>query len=534
MGEPLISVVTPTFNQGAYIRETLASVARQTYKNFEHIIVDGGSTDETIAIVKEYQANNPRITFISERDFGQADALNKALRLAKGDIIAWINSDDLYEPTAFEHAVAALQDSAVAMGRCLVFEDGKGPLYVVSNYGRTWFDLLKYWIAYSIPTQPAIFFRRSILEGLAHNKLEGSPTEYVDPNLHYVMDYDLWLRMAALYPFTKRIDATTSHYRFTETNKTSPNRPLLSYAGAEMNTVFQRAEAMAGSARQVSFIIYASEPSDALSNTVASLLEDRKIDFEIVLAMPRVTTAMRKFIEEINAQQEAAKNYRFIFPIASARPGILGVISDAIERCAGRIITVLPVGALAAPDLAEQLVVAFQDNRLGVILPFAKNDKIIKQFTSENIEHPEHADFLFTKFLFGNIPNFSFTFALRRLAWLEGPGIRTTGSHPLRELKRLVVTRIRQGWHARMNSPCIVTFPAHDGGVSNSSTGPTSELFLQLLGAELICEAVALAKTDPFCNLRRGYRLCYRIEGESETKTAELLAKAPDNWTLGL
>lgn len=513
--DPLVSVVTPSFNQGKYIRDTLDSVQRQTYRKFEHIVVDGGSTDETVAILKEY----PSVSWISEPDRGQADALNKALRMAKGDIIAWINSDDFYEPNALELAVKALRDAPIAMGRCLVFEDGKGPLYTVPNYGRTWFDLLKYWIAYSIPTQPSIFFRRSLLDSLIRNE-----TEYVDPQLHYCMDYDLWIRIAVSYPLTTRIDAVTSHYRFTDTNKTSPNRPILSYAGAEMAAVFHRAEGMTGASRQISFVIYADEPSDSLSHTVHSLLTNAKADFEIIIATAKVSGAMRRFIEEINAAQEAAKNYRFVFPIASTRPSELGRISEAIDRCAGRIITVLPAGAIAATDLCEQLIAAFQNDRLGIVLPFAGHHAFVKSLTEVNVEHPEHADFSFNTFLFSDCPHFAF--AIRRVSWLEGPGLRDD-SHPLRELKRTVATRIRQGWHARMKTAALITFPEH-------AAQPATPIFAQLTGAEVITEANEIADSDPFWGVRNGYGLCYRFPDELVSKTRELVSQSGPNWQRGL
>jgi len=99
---PSISIVTPSLNQGRYIEQTIQSVLLQNYPNFEHIVIDGGSTDGTVEILKKY----PHLKWISEKDSGQSEALNKGLKMATGDIIAWINSDDWYAEGAFNNVAS--------------------------------------------------------------------------------------------------------------------------------------------------------------------------------------------------------------------------------------------------------------------------------------------------------------------------------------------------------------------------------------------------------------------------------------------
>ena len=114
MPEPLVTIVTPSYNQGRFIRATIESVLAQDYPAIEYIIMDGGSTDETAAIASEYKE---RLTFISESDRGQSHAINKGFRMARGEIVSWINSDDIILPGAVGHAVRALGRTR-ALERC--------------------------------------------------------------------------------------------------------------------------------------------------------------------------------------------------------------------------------------------------------------------------------------------------------------------------------------------------------------------------------------------------------------------------------
>ena len=96
---PLVSIITPSYNQGRFIRQTIESVLNQKYPNIEYIIVDGGSSDNTLEIIKEYEG---KIKWISEKDNGQSDAINKGFSMANGEIIAWLNSDDIYLEDAIQ------------------------------------------------------------------------------------------------------------------------------------------------------------------------------------------------------------------------------------------------------------------------------------------------------------------------------------------------------------------------------------------------------------------------------------------------
>ncbi|MEL3888632.1 glycosyltransferase [Ferrovibrio sp. MS7] len=181
---PLVSIITPSFNQARFIAATIDSVLGQTYDNIEYIVMDGNSTDGTVDILKRYDA---RVRWISEPDDGQTDAINKGMALAKGDILAYLNSDDVLEPTAIAEVVAYFTENpAVDMvyGEALYIDEDGAEIgrYNTQPYTN---DALVY---DCMICQPAAFWRRRI----------ASIVGPFDAALHYAMDYDYWLRMRKL------------------------------------------------------------------------------------------------------------------------------------------------------------------------------------------------------------------------------------------------------------------------------------------------------------------------------------------------
>jgi glycosyltransferase involved in cell wall biosynthesis len=204
---PLVSIITPSFNQARYIEATIQSVIRQDYPNIEYIIVDGGSKDGTVEIIKKHEG---RISWwVSEQDKGQTEAINKGFARARGEILAWLNSDDTYEPGAISSAVKYLMDhpeTGMVYGDCnFINEEGR----VIGKFGsaQTSYKLLRQGYAH-IPQQ-TMFFRAELWQQVGP----------LDPSFYFAMDYDLWTRLAARSAL-KYVPQTWANFRLHTSGKT--------------------------------------------------------------------------------------------------------------------------------------------------------------------------------------------------------------------------------------------------------------------------------------------------------------------------
>lgn len=186
---PYFTVITPSFNQGPYIAACLDSVLAQDDPDFEHLVFDNVSSDDTSQVLAKY----PHLKTSIKRDRGQSDAINQGFLAASGEIICWLNSDDAYPEGTFKRLREIFRDSSidVAFGDVLqVGYDGSAPLRMPARFQRKE-DLVRWWSSEARLHQPAIFFRRSVREKVG----------LLREDLHYAMDYEYWWRMAQLYSF---------------------------------------------------------------------------------------------------------------------------------------------------------------------------------------------------------------------------------------------------------------------------------------------------------------------------------------------
>ena len=212
---PLITIVTPSYNQGQFIEETILSILNQTYKNIQYIIVDGGSTDQTMEVVNKYKDQIDII--IHEKDNGQSDAINKGFKLAKGELVGWINSDDILYANCVENIVK------------LYLENKSGAIFYCSKL-----DLINKasgiinTVTVNIPNRNYLLKENYnlIQQGSFYNYEIIKKVGFLNESIHYCMDLELWLRLLHFGSIHKLNDKVYSAFRIWEETKSSTGGSL--------------------------------------------------------------------------------------------------------------------------------------------------------------------------------------------------------------------------------------------------------------------------------------------------------------------
>ena len=259
-----ISVITPSYNQGQFIERTIQSVLCQGIPGLEYMVCDGGSKDETVSILRRYQ---DRLRWLSEPDRGQAHAVNKGIEATSGDIIGWLNSDDIYYPGALQTVLDFFEKYPDVE---VVYGDGNhigiNDEVIEPYYTEDWdYERLKD-VCYLC--QPAVFFRRRVVEQFGN----------LDESLYFCLDYEYWLRLGATRPFV-RLDKLLAGSRMYEDNKTmagrvafhreivhmmqkrlgrTPDRWMFNYAHARIDAKGYQRETAPGRVRYISLLVLLS------------------------------------------------------------------------------------------------------------------------------------------------------------------------------------------------------------------------------------------------------------------------------------
>ncbi len=189
----LFSIITPSFNQGQFIEETIKSVFNQTFQDFEHIVVDGGSTDNTLEILKKYKAKYPdKFFYVYEEDRGQSDAINKGMKMAKGDVLCYLNSDDLFYAYTLEEVEKFFKKNPNAIwvtGNYTIIDENGSEIQNFIKVYKSIFAIFpfreKILEVVNFVNQPSTFWKREVYKKVGDFSLE----------YKYNMDYDYWLRI---------------------------------------------------------------------------------------------------------------------------------------------------------------------------------------------------------------------------------------------------------------------------------------------------------------------------------------------------
>ena len=206
---PKVTVVTPSFNQGQYLEETIRSVLLQSYPNLEYIIIDGGSTDNSVEIIRKYEPYLKH--WVSEKDNGQAHAINKGFRKATGEWVGWVNSDDFYLPEGLFSLLYAARNSEMqwVAGNIKFVHTGNGQLDSTQTQSTS--DKLIDWLVFKFYFhQPGALWKRSLLEQYG----------YLDEKMHYAFDWAFWCRLVANRVTPCLVGKTVAAFRLHDESKT--------------------------------------------------------------------------------------------------------------------------------------------------------------------------------------------------------------------------------------------------------------------------------------------------------------------------
>lgn len=505
----MISIVTVSFNQGHFIRKNIESVLAQNYPNFEHIIIDGGSTDDTVEILRSY----PHLKWTSEKDRGQSDGLNKGFSKASGEIIGWLNSDDWYESNIFFDVARAMENCSILLGDGEETDKDGNRREVVENIERTFWDVLKYWVPYAWLAQPPIFFRKSLLEEV--KRADGT---YLDESLFFCMDFDLWVRMAAQTEFTHRLDKVLAHYRIYDENKTG-KYPLATQK--ECGRVFRRyVHQLSNAEHKYSFVIPAKSLSPEISKTLTSIAAQRFKDFEILFVDYSGSKEFNKQLMEFTLDLSTIFGHNSVRFVKSEKHDLLSALNTGIKASCGLLIATLQEGDVIEPDFLIEASDLFLPDCQGLALPLAWKPELKAMLYQQMPQQLEiKIDNIFRMpYVFPN-------FIARKATLLELDGLQYVDMPPL-ALRQLLARTVHKSWAISINntlslSPVKQSYPEEDEML---------DVFNIFINAR-ICSLLAKdLKEDPFAQVRLKNNTTFGIPDLIQARIEQVLSLAPPGW----
>jgi glycosyltransferase involved in cell wall biosynthesis len=502
---PTISVVTVSFNQGEFIRDNIESVLAQNYPHFEHIIVDGGSTDGTIEILKEYD----HLKWTSEPDRGQSDGLNKGFARAQGDIIAWLNSDDWYAPGCFSTIAAEMQTYPLLLGAAQQTDREGNPTELIANPARTKYDLLRNWIPYAWLAQTSVFFTRELLEQVAI-----SPGIYLDESLDFCMDLDLWMRLAHKHPFSKRVSTVLSHFRMYESNKTGSRAVA---GNKECMRVFRRYEHLWNrTERSLAFILPLTSVSEQTGKTISSNIEQSLADFEVIIVDCSESRQQGKLIREYTLDLAEAINHINFRCVRSESNNILGGLNDGAHAAAANFLAFLSDGDTVAEHFCLQAQQFFCRDLAGLCLPAFLSGIESRSLVNEQSQSLDPLAVLKADLHYPHL-------LVRKLAFLENSGFKFLDI-PQLSLKLLILEVITRGWWVTNNTELQL----HSSAPMQSAIDTRG--LHPLIAAKTILELEHLFSENEFQQFKAAQNLCLRFPEPVRQAARKVIAAAPANW----
>lgn len=507
LNQPKFSVITISFNHAEFIRTNIDSVLAQNYPNFEHIVIDGGSNDGTIEILKSY----PHLAWISESDRGISNALNKGFKRATGDIIAWINSDDWYEPGTFAVVAQSLKHNSVVLGNATETDRIGTPVKQVKNNPRSYYDLLRYWIPNGWLAQPAVFFTKEAIDSVRL-----SNGDYVDESFHYSMDYDVWLRLGSKYPFTNYVNKTFAHYRVYGENKTgrvfaSPQR--------ELGRAFRRSiKKKIETERKLTFILPVQELGPGLPATVDSILNQTIKDFDLIIvdhSTDSDTKQMLQLAVDDFEETSTVTNFRLI---KSKDISVYEARKIGIKASSSELSAVLRPGDILPADFMQHAINVFAHDAYGagIILPSDHPQRMILGTSPTGLMQANQLINLNEEFL---------PFVVRNIVIDELGGF-TQGAANWTSLHTFLLRMMNRGWLIKadcelvMDQLCPVS----------PEQQKLSELRLFFLKSYLYSLGATDIAADSFYSIRSESPYAPRYVPDQVASAEEMLLGLPADW----
>lgn len=502
---PKISVVTVSYNQGEFIRKNIESVLAQNYPNFEHIVIDGGSTDSTLSILGEY----PHLQWTSESDRGQSHALNKGFSRASGDIIAWLNSDDWYANDCFNTIVPHLKEYPLLLGAAQETTRDGTPTQIIQNISRTKYDLLRNWIPYAWLSQTSVFFTRELLESVRYE-----PEEYLDESLYFCMDLDLWLRFAHQYPFSQRVDQVLSYYRVYESNKTGARAVA---GNKECMRTFRRYETLwTQSERKFSFLLPLDTVSDAATKTIASILEQDVQDLEIILIGTAHDTDTIKSIREYSFDlAEAINHINFRFE-ACPTNSILEAFTHGAQCAAAPLLCFSQVGEIFENKYCYKALQIFNRDLAAALIPAGQQKELAQSLFNPQTNNLDplqliQADYIPTSFI------------ARKIAFEECTGF-LHADVPSFSIKLLLLKLLLHGWWINLENELSIV------NTTKPATHPKQQGLKTLIHAGIVSEIEKEFQTNEFLRFKAKQGFTWKFPEQIIEAAQQTLLRAPATW----
>ena len=275
---PKISIVTPSYNQGQFLEETILSVISQDYPNIEYIVIDGSSSDNSVSIIKKYEHH---ISYwVSENDRGQSHAINKGLKRATGEIVNWLNSDDLLAPAALKIVAKAFiknQESDFYYGDYSIIDNVGRELFTRKNAPYFKLSLL---YGRQLSCQPAVFFKYALLDRIG----------YLDENLSFCVDLEFWTRAVKKGSKFYQIKKTIAKARLHNNSKTARQQQVLHEEHKAIVRKYNKWEFKEGGAKEDLYYIFLNKLWRTISAINRLISRGDRTFLNVSISLKRINT----------------------------------------------------------------------------------------------------------------------------------------------------------------------------------------------------------------------------------------------------